>query len=607
MSVPKDPGLLEEEEEISFGSVEAMDPDLYRATKEGDILEFIKSMEICHLDSPVTSCIQLSPQKNTVLHIAANFRHYEIVKLLCKDLPFFVAEKNAKGETAFHIAARFGDQLLLSLLLNSEFRMTVLAERNNEGNTALHEALLNRCEETALMLIDKNLNMLYSVNKEGKSVLYLAAEAGYVSIVKLLMENPVGNCVSAGRFKNKSPVYAAIYGRNIDILRILWEKDECSFLIKCDDEGRNALHFASTTGYLEGVCFLLMKYPSFGYQRDKHGFFPIHIASSKGHIDVIDEMLCQFPDMMELLTLHGQNIIHTAAKHGKAKVVDYMLKKSHLENLLNARDLDGNSPLHLSTIYAHPLVVSSLVRDRSVKAQIQNNNKMTALDIAELHTETIASLRKRLTLLSLRVNVAPKSSHESKTVIRESSDVKKHQHPRLENYNSKINVILLVATFIATVTFTVGFTLPGGYNNSNPEPGIATLLAKVKFQEFIVFDILAFYSSIIVVASLIWVQLGDPGSMYYALKLMVPLLGFSLLMISAAFMAGIYVTVSDLNWLAYLIIFWGSSFVSLVAVFFPLCLLASSNFQFLRHASKVLMILILHVFKIFNDYEETED
>ncbi|EYU26163.1 hypothetical protein MIMGU_mgv1a017728mg, partial [Erythranthe guttata] len=115
--------LLEEEE--TYETAKNMDPQLYRATTEGDILEFVRAMEEGTLDrhhSPPASCVQLGPQKNTVLHIATNFARHEIVKLICKDISFFVAEKNAKGDIALHISARAGDSLLVTLLVNSDFK-----------------------------------------------------------------------------------------------------------------------------------------------------------------------------------------------------------------------------------------------------------------------------------------------------------------------------------------------------------------------------------------------------------------------------------------------------------------------------------------------------
>ncbi|KAL0406313.1 UNVERIFIED_CONTAM: hypothetical protein Slati_3945200 [Sesamum latifolium] len=352
MSVPKNPGLLEEEEEESYSTAETMDPELYRATIEGDILRFVRAMEQGQPDryhSPPASCVQLGPQRNTVLHIATSFAHYEIVKLICKDLPFFVAEKNAKGDTALHIAARAGDSLLVLLLINSDFKEGGLAEKNDEGNTPLHEALKYGHEEVARILINKNLEMPYSLNKEGKSLLYLAAEAGFVTIVRLLMDNPVGNNSMGGKHKNKSPVYAAIRGCNIDVIKLLWERDPSSFELR-NGKGKNPLHAAVCMGYTEAVKFLLDKNYEFAYQNDKWGNYPIHSASNKGLLDIIKFMLQQRPDTRDLLTAHGQNMLHVAARSGKYEAVKYMLKMPGVEKLISERDEDGNTPLHLATM-----------------------------------------------------------------------------------------------------------------------------------------------------------------------------------------------------------------------------------------------------------------
>lgn len=216
MSVPKYPGLLDEEE--SYETAETMDPKLYRAIMEDDILEFVRGVEHGFLDrphNPPASCVQLGPQNITVLHIATSFASYEIAKIICKDLPFFVVEKNAKGDIPLHIAARAGDSLLVTLLVNSDFKEGGLGERNEKGNTALHEALIYGHEEVARILINKNPDMPYSTNKKGKSLLYLAAGAGFLTIVRLLLDNPVGNYSNEGKHKNKSPAFAAILGRNI--------------------------------------------------------------------------------------------------------------------------------------------------------------------------------------------------------------------------------------------------------------------------------------------------------------------------------------------------------------------------------------------------------
>ena len=67
--------------------------------------------------------------------------------------------------------------------------------------------------------------------------------------------------------------------------------------------------------------------------------------------------------------------------------------------------------------------------------------------------------------------------------------------------------------------------MPGGYNSSNPDQGMATMVSKPYFQIFVICDTIALYSSMIVAVSLIWAQLGDLNLILTSLRLALPLLG----------------------------------------------------------------------------------
>ncbi|XP_047966328.1 protein ACCELERATED CELL DEATH 6 [Salvia hispanica] len=592
MSVHKYPGLLDEEE--SYETAQTMDPKLYRAIMKDDILEFVRAMECDRQHGPTVSCVQLGPQNKTVLHVATSFGSYEIVKLICKDLPDLVAEKNARGDTALHIAARAGSSQLVTLLVNSEFAEGGLREKNEEGNTALHEALKYGHEEVARILINRNPLMSYSLNKEGKSLLYLAAGAGFLIIVRLLMDNPVGSYSTGAKHKNKSPVFAAILEHNIDVIKLLWEKDPTMFQLR-NSKGKSPLHAAVCMGFTEGVKFLLDRQFEFAYQKDKQGFHPIHSAASKGHVDIIQMMFQHRPDTRELLTAHGQNILHVAARSGKYKAVEYMLKRPEMEMLINEKDADGNTPLHLATIYAHPKLVGILVRDKRVIPRLLNNNRQMALDIAEEQIEVgLVSFHKRLTCMALRAVDAPRAHKPTSR----STSFKLGDQLETESWRDKINTILVVAMLVATVTFQAGFTVPGGNNNTHYDQDIATMLKKVKFQEFVICNTIAMHTSVIVAVTLLWAQLGDPSSMRLALKSAVLLLGLALAMMSIAFLAAVYLVVSTLCWLAITVLLISSSFVfALIVLFVPLCFLGSSNRHIFRRLSYYPFCLVLYALR----------
>lgn len=110
-----------------------------------------------------------------------------------------------------------------------------------------------------------------------------------------------------------------------------------------------------------------------------------------------------------------------------------------------------------------------------------------------------------------------------------------------EKYKDRVNVLLLVAALIATITFAAGFTMPGGFNNS----GMAVLVDDKTFSNFLVCDTLAMQCSVIAIVSLIWAQLGDQELAHRAFHLALPSLFFALFFMSSAFIYGINAAVQQ--------------------------------------------------------------
>lgn len=327
------------------------------------------------------------------------------------------------------------------------------------------------------------------------------------------------------------------------------------------------------------------------------GSFPVHLASKSGHVDILQKLMQNCPDAGRFINRKGQNILHVAAMYAKENVVRFILQTPYLVYLINEADAEGNTPLHLATINWHPMIVSSLTWDPRVNLNLVNNDGLTALDAAEEGMEAVTSFQQRLTWSAL-MSAGSQRAVTGNSLYRDRISFKKHlvkdEKSNVDHSKDRVNTLLLVATLVATVTFAAGFTMPGGYNNSDPNQGQATMLHNMKLQTFVICDTIALYSAIMVAVTLIWAQLGDLTLVVNALRFALPMLGLSLTTMAVAFMVGVSLVLSDLTWLANFVLIFGIiCLASVLTLFTPLCLPYSSPSLVLRYMTYYPFLLLV--------------
>uniref|UniRef100_A0A2N9ERI1 PGG domain-containing protein n=1 Tax=Fagus sylvatica TaxID=28930 RepID=A0A2N9ERI1_FAGSY len=121
-----------------------------------------------------------------------------------------------------------------------------------------------------------------------------------------------------------------------------------------------------------------------------------------------------------------------------------------------------------------------------------------------------------------------------------------------------INLLSVIGVLVATVSFTAGLTVPGGFNSSDYGPagqGMATLADQWMFQVFIICDTIAMSFSIIGSFILLWSQICDiiAGTLAYALFFLLE----ALFALSLAFIFAVCLVVSKIHWLWYLVLLLG--------------------------------------------------
>ncbi|KAJ0082619.1 hypothetical protein Patl1_10461 [Pistacia atlantica] len=202
---------------VSDGSNHEIDPRMYEATFKGNIEPFKKTNQ--HLNRLVT------PIKDTIVDIyitspSPTPKSKEFVKEILEICPLLLLRRNANGDMPLHLAAKCGHVAIVEVLIElvesqgEELesgvgaKQQMLTMKNNEGDTALHEAVQNNYIGVAEMLSKGDPEFSYSTNNFSETPLYIAAEGRSPNIVTKIIET----CKSASHegTDGKTALHAAV-------------------------------------------------------------------------------------------------------------------------------------------------------------------------------------------------------------------------------------------------------------------------------------------------------------------------------------------------------------------------------------------------------------
>ncbi|XP_052292812.1 uncharacterized protein LOC102622244 isoform X2 [Citrus sinensis] len=191
-----------------------------------------------------------------------------------------------------------------------------------------------------------------------------------------------------------TPLHAAARDGNVEwsmeIIRL-----KPSFARKLNQDGFSPVHLALQNDQTQLVLQLIDIDLDLVRVQGREGITPLHFVSEKGDIHLLREFLSACPKSLEDVTNKGETALHIALKNDKVEAFDQALTtvrppwlgpeeaQQYNQRILNLKDRDGNTLLHIATSKSQVQVVRCLVNWK-VDTNARNSEGLTPLDISLL-------------------------------------------------------------------------------------------------------------------------------------------------------------------------------------------------------------------------------
>ncbi|KAH9624128.1 hypothetical protein KSS87_011507 [Heliosperma pusillum] len=302
-----------------------------------------------------------------------------------------------------------------------------------------------------------------------------AFEGNVPSLINLLQEDPLildrWNIKNSTNF-TQTPLHIAVNLGHLEFTReILHRKPELAEQL--DHSKRwSPLHVASAKGHLEIVKDLLVASVDMCFVQDLDGKNPVHVAAIRGQIHVLDELVRTVPLAARERTYSGETVLHLCLKHGQPEAFKFLVNVLDDGEILNSRNSDGNTVLHLAVAAKQLEVIVSLTSNIRMEINAINRNGLTAVDT---FIQSRKDINEKAILEALR---------QAKTMT--SNELLEPQNQHQLRLDGQRNGLMVVASLIATMAFTIGVNPPGGAwqdNNDGHDAGTA-IMADVPRAQF---------------------------------------------------------------------------------------------------------------------------
>ncbi|KAL6700470.1 ankyrin repeat-containing domain protein [Trichoderma pleuroticola] len=248
------------------------------------------------------------------------------------------------------------------------------------------------------------LLMPRTASTKDRQPIHLAAQSGYLDMVKLLLEKD-STCASVPSSSGSTAIWLAAQQGHLEIVRLLVKCRGIDVNAATTDDMRTPIHQAAQNGHFDiaaqnGHVEVIKKLLEAGAQVDPHKDSyddetpsPLWLAAQGGHCEVAELLIQKGADVNFSIHPSKRFAIHQAAQKGNAEVVRLLIKNGAD---VDAREEDGWPPLMIAAQENHIGIVNLLL-EQNANVNAEEKDGATALWIASQqgHTQVIQKLIDR--------------------------------------------------------------------------------------------------------------------------------------------------------------------------------------------------------------------